>query len=737
MRVAIGYLAVAWLLTQVVETLFPIFGFTDAHIRIVVILLAIGFPLVLIFSWVYELTPEGLRLERDVDRSEPAARYAGKKFDRAIIVVLTLAIGYFAIDKFVLDPARDAELQETAAQRARDEARTESLSHNVIAVLPFVNISGNDDDEYYSDAISEELWSQLAYVPRLRVISRRSSFSFKGENIAIPEIAERLNARYVIDGTVRRNGNRLRISAQLIDPKTDTDLWSDNYESSIENVFATYDEISAAIVDALRIPLELGVSAVPKALTSVNAAAHQGFLRARFLVSKGTPNSLIAAVREFENSIAQDTNFALAHAELAIALMKADRFLEREPHNLTWDQIYARVKHHVDRAMSLDDGLAESQAAKGRLFMNLDGNDERALPYYRRAVEINPSYADGWTWLSQPLRRSLSRAEKFAAAENAARLDPLSRPTIWEYIHTLIRHNRLDEAKRQTEKYALIDPQGAVMLHGFRTSIDGNWSNRILAILEALSHGKDDVIWGGEKGILPPQIAMIGLEEETLLLTKREDLLELGFLGEPGEAIAIARARLEDDEHAVSPVVMGFILAHAGLYSEALPYLEEVWHGWGGVTLDDEFSSTLAEALFAARIDAGNVDGAQQIIEALRENVRRYRDGRGYRTEWFRSIDYQEGIAAYMDGDRYTGIALIAKASEEGFWISESGSAFREKMYQEPEFQLILQRQRIRQARERDKVLSVVCNDNPYANVWQPTDETCEKYASSIDAAGL
>ncbi len=729
---AIGYLAAAWLLIQVIETLFPVFGFTDAHIRVVVILLAIGFPLVLIFSWVYELTPEGLKLERDVDHSEAAARYAGKKFDRAIIVVLTLAIGYFAVDKFVLDPARDAELQEIAAQRARNEARTESMRHNLIAVLPFVNISGDDGDEYYSDAISEELLTQLAHVPRLQVISRRSSFSFKGKDITIPEIAERLNARYVIDGTVRRDGNQLSITAQLIDPKSDTNLWFDTYNPSIEDVFATYDEISAAIVDALRIPLELGVSAVPKAMTSVNAAAHEAFLRGRYLASQSTPSSFAAAVRELENAVELDPDFALGHAELAITLMKGDRFLLDETNNLTWEQLYAGIQDHVDRAMALDPGLAESQAAKGRLFMNLDRNDERALPYYRRAVEINPSYADGWAWLSDVGRRSLSRAERFAALETAARLDPLSRDTNWRYIHSLIRHNLLDEAERRTEKYALIDPQGAIILHGFRTSIDGKWSNRILAALEAFSYGKEDVIWGGGFAILTPQIAMIGLEKESLLLSDEDDLLTLGVLGEPGEAIAIANAKLADDPRSVGQITMAFILAHAGYYAEALPYLEAVWQRWGErLTLDDEFSATFAEALFAARFDAGDADGAERVIEALRDNVRRYRDGRGYRTDWIHSVDYQEGIAAYLSGDRYTGIALIAKASDEGFWIAPPG-AFREAMHQEPEFQLILERQKIRQARERDKVLSVVCNDNPYANVWQPTDETCDTYAASL-----
>jgi TolB-like protein len=737
LRVAIGYLAAVWLLIQIVETLFPIFGFTNAHVRVVVILLSIGFPLVLVFSWVYELTPEGFKLERDVDRSGAKARYAGKKFDRSIIVVLTLAIGYFAIDKFVLDPARDAELQEIAAQRAREEARTESLRHNLIAVLPFENMSGDDDDEYYTDGVSEELLTQLAHVPRLQVISRRSSFSFKGKDITIPEIAERLNAAYVIDGTVRRNGDQLRITAQLIDAGSDTHLWSGSFNPTIDDIFATYDEISAAIVDALRAPLELGVSAVPRAMASVNAAAHEAYLRGRYLVSQATNDSHIDAVREFENAVELDTNFALGHAELAIALMKADTFLMREPHNLTRKQIYARVEHHVERAMAVDPGLAESQAAKGRLLWNLDPYDDMAVAYYRRAVEINPSYADGWIWLSRPLI-SVSRAQSYAAAETAARVDPLSRSVSRRYIHELIRHNLLDEAEQQTEKYALVDPLGAIVMHGIRTSINGQWSSRILAILEAWSRGWDDVLRQGLTANFPNQLAMIGLEEEGLLLAERSDLylLMLSVFGEPGEAIALARTKLADDPRSVSPLFMGFILTHEGYYAEARPYLETDWQGSGErLNSDAEFDATFAEALFAARSDAGDLEGAQLIIVALQDNVRRYRDGQGYRTDWVHSVDYQEGIAAYLSGDRYTGIALIAKAADEGFWIAEPAPAFRKAMYEEPEFQLILERQKVRQAREREKVLSVVCNDNPYVNVWNPMEETCKEYASSVERA--
>ena len=230
LRVAIGYLAASWLLIQIVETLFPIFGLSDASIRLSVILLAIGFPLILIFSWLYELTSEGLKLEKDVDRSITLVHHTGKKLDRAIIVVLTLALGYFAFDKFVLDPARDTAREEVVAKQARTDALVESYGEKSIVVLPFVNMSDDAGNEYFADGISEELLNLLAQIPQLRVISRSSAFSFKGKDIDIQTVAEKLNVAHVLEGSVRKSGNKVRITAQLIEARSDTHLWSGTYD---------------------------------------------------------------------------------------------------------------------------------------------------------------------------------------------------------------------------------------------------------------------------------------------------------------------------------------------------------------------------------------------------------------------------------------------------------------------------------------------------------------------------
>jgi len=217
LRVGAAYVVTAWLLIQVAETIFPLFGLGDTPARIVVTLLAIGLVPVLIFAWAFELTPEGLKREHEVDRSRSITVQTGRRLDRTIMVVLALALGYFAFDKFVLDPARDAEEVASARQEGRTEALIENFGDKSIAVLAFQDMSPNKDQEYLSDGIAEELLNLLTRIPHLRVISRSSAFSFKGRDVPIPDIAQQLNVAHVLEGSVRKSGNRIRITAQLID----------------------------------------------------------------------------------------------------------------------------------------------------------------------------------------------------------------------------------------------------------------------------------------------------------------------------------------------------------------------------------------------------------------------------------------------------------------------------------------------------------------------------------------
>ena len=243
-RVGAAYLVMAWLLIQVTETIFPLFGFDDSPARIVVVILAIGFIPSLIFSWVFELTPEGLQKDDEVNHAGFSVLDINKKLDRAIVVVLALALSYFAFDKFVLAPQREAaQLQQQTAeldvarQAGRAEALVESYGDRSIAVLPFAGMSPEGDQAYFSDGISEELLNALSGVDELRVISRSSSFALRDDDLSVPEVADRLNVTYVLEGSVRKAGDQVRITAQLIDARSDTQLWSNTYDRKLDNIF--------------------------------------------------------------------------------------------------------------------------------------------------------------------------------------------------------------------------------------------------------------------------------------------------------------------------------------------------------------------------------------------------------------------------------------------------------------------------------------------------------------------
>jgi TolB-like protein len=297
-RVGAAYVVVGWLIIQVVETIFPIYGIAESWIRLVITVLAIGLIPLLIFAWAFELTPEGLKKESDVDRTQSIAPHTGKKLDRTIMVVLALALVYFAVDKFVLNPQREAAVQEQVAvqveeaiQQGRTEALVESYGDKSIAVLAFQDMSQDKDQEYLSDGIAEELLNLLAKIPDLRVISRSSAFSFKGQNLELTEIAERLNVAHILEGSVRKAGNKVRITAQLIEARSDTHLWSETYDRELDDIFAIQDEISATVVAQLKITL---LGEAPKTV-EINSEAYALFLQARHLGQQFTVDTIGAS----------------------------------------------------------------------------------------------------------------------------------------------------------------------------------------------------------------------------------------------------------------------------------------------------------------------------------------------------------------------------------------------------------------------------------------------------------
>jgi len=392
LRIAGLYLVGAWLIVQVAGTVLPMFDAPAWLPRTIVIVLAIGFIPALIFAWAFELTPEGLKREKDVDRSESIAPHTGKALDRIIMVVLALALGVFAFDKFVLAPRREAAAQqrsskEVAAARkeGRSEALVESFGDKSIAVLPFVDMSPGKDQEYFAEGIAEELLNLLAQIPQLRVISRSSAFSYKGKDIKLAQVAKELNVAHILEGSVRKAGNQVRITTQLIDARSDTHLWSQTYDRPLDNIFAVQDEIAAAVVAQLKLKL---LGAAPK-VKATDPKAYALYLQARQLSRQRTQEGSEQAIALYRQALAIDANYAPAWAGLAEVYDRQASDGRRPA-----EEGYRLAREAANKALAIDPECTAAHAALGRLARGYDGDLAAAARHYERALALEPTNTD-------------------------------------------------------------------------------------------------------------------------------------------------------------------------------------------------------------------------------------------------------------------------------------------------------------------------------------------------------
>lgn len=260
LRVAAAYVAVSWLVIQVAETLFPVFGLSDTSIRTIVIVLTIGFIPAMIVAWAFELTPEGFVRDSEVDRSSPYIKARARHLDRIIMVALALAVGYFAFDKFMLQPARDEALAEAAKEEGRAEAvqLKRDASPPVVAVLPFAAITNTDDSAFFAAGVHDDLLTKLAQQPSILVVSRTSVMKYADMEHDIREIGAALGADVILEGGVQSAGDRFRINAQLIDAETDEHLWAETYDRELTaaSIFDVQNEIARAIAEATQVTLD-------------------------------------------------------------------------------------------------------------------------------------------------------------------------------------------------------------------------------------------------------------------------------------------------------------------------------------------------------------------------------------------------------------------------------------------------------------------------------------------------
>jgi serine/threonine-protein kinase len=446
LRVAAFYAAAGWLLVQIATQVLPVFDVPTWTMRIVVVAVVLGFPFALVFSWFYELTPGGLKRENEIDRSQSITRSTGRKLDRWIIGVLAAAVVALLANQFV--PHKDA------------------LS-KAIAVLPLVNDTGDPDNEYFSDGLSEELISALAQIKELKVIGRTSSFHFKNTNEESKVIGAALGVGYLLEGSVRKSAGRARIAVNLVRAADGANAWSQIYDRTLPDIFAVQAEIAQSVAAALKVALLGDADKNPDAPSNQNVDAYTAYLQGRYYEQRYTAADLRKAIGFYDAAIRSDPHYALAYAALSTSWWALG--------DITGEDVAEanrKARAAAERAVAEDPNSAEGHAALGQILVSVDRNAKAAEAEYRRAAELAPASAGPKIGLASVIGDFGQIEEAVELLQQAVRLEPLSTNAHFDLARLLTSLGRYDEAAQSARKAIELQPGGA-----------GTWE--MLALVEA------------------------------------------------------------------------------------------------------------------------------------------------------------------------------------------------------------------------------------------------------------
>jgi len=477
-RMAGLYLVGAWLLVQVASTLFPAFDVPGWALRALVIVLALGFIPAVVFAWVFELTPDGIKRDEEVAPGQSIAPQTAQRMNRLLVALLLLAVVYFGFDKFVLAPKREVALVAHTAQAVKAETLSSSNTTDnraSIAVLPFVNMSTDAENGFFADGISEELLNVLAGVKGLKVASRTSAFSFKGKDTPIPEIARQLGVEHVLEGSVRKQGQRVRITAQLIQAGTDAHLWSETYDRDLVDIFKVQEEIAQAITKELE--GILGKRDVAVAASTDNLDAYQSFLRGRTRFNQR--GDLLAAIEDFSSAVEKDPNFAEAWVYLAATWMVAPGYYPESQVDVAEARAAARA------ALTRAEVLAPKNPMVPAIRAQFLEDDDDLIGRLSGLEEVGRMSVQDSTpimWRGEMLLRAGYIDEATAALEKAQEMDPLAG----------VNNGHLAIAYLSSGRYAKAEEAA-------RKALSQGWSPAIFVIIcDLAARGKHDravAIW--------------------------------------------------------------------------------------------------------------------------------------------------------------------------------------------------------------------------------------------------
>jgi len=541
-KVAVAYAVVGWLLVQVSTQVFPFFEIPNWAIRLVVLVIIVGFPIALVIAWAFEITPEGIKRTEVADAAHEHSR--GKTWIYVVIVAAAISVTLFFLGRYTVG--------------SRTAISPNELSGKSVAVLPFANLSRDPDNAYFAAGIQDEIITRLSKIADLKVISCSSTQRFKSSPDDVPAIAGQLGVANILEGSVQRTGDQVRVNVQLIKGVTDTHLWAETFDRHLTDIFAVESEIAKTIAETLRAKLSGSEQNAIAAKPTENTEAYQLYLRGRFFWNKRTGQNLNKAADYFTQAIAADPNYALAYVGLADAYVLMPFYGAGAPQDC-----YPKAKAAAEKALELDNSLAEAHTSMAQVFCyHLELHP--AVREFERAIELNPNYPTAHQWYGSSALTALGQFDKaIAEVKRAIELDPLSLVINTDLGNTLYRARRYDDAIAQMRKTLEMDP-------GFYYA---HWN-----LGSALA----------AKGALGPAI-----EEYQKARSLNDDPSMLGLLG---RALAVSGNRTEamkileqlntiSKERYVS--AYSFALVHLGLgdKDEALRYLEKAYEDRAGELL--------------------------------------------------------------------------------------------------------------------------------------------------------
>lgn len=609
-RVGVAYAVGCWVLLQIVDVVAPIFELPQWAPKLIFVILAVGLIPALVFAWAFEMTPEGLRKESEVDRSRSIAPHTGRKLNYIIVASLVLAVVLLLVDRQFNRAPVEEEIQSSTGLSADEQS---------IAVLPFVNMSSDTEQEYFSDGITEEILNSLASVQKLKVAGRTSSFAFKGQDDDLRRIGDALGVNHILEGSVRKAGNQVRITAQLIRVDNGFHVWSETYDRELVDVFAVQEEIANEILNQLKSQLLSDPTVVAEAQRT-SPEVYELYLRAKQRIYTRIGSEIQVAVDELDKAIQLDPEYAPVLAQRGIATMLLS---EQQYGAIPDDEARRRGKRFADQSLRLDDTLAEGWAALGLYHTNNPGDAEQAIDTLMKSLAINPNQIDASNWLQIALRDVGDFKGATEILLQIAERDPLYRPAFTNAIQMFNSFGKPEEAEALLQRIAAFDADNPDLV--LARAVNLMYSGRTGEGLKVMESRRE---MGEMSGVAKVYLS-VGLlgtlqferaTEEGSPFFRPDALYEVG---RTEEAFDLAF----DFASTGYPETLFWLLNRAGRSQEVVNYVEERWPSIAAFAAEntgDDLGYGVMENVALAYSRMGNqdrFDEAMAFIERHTENL--------------------------------------------------------------------------------------------------------------------